>query len=88
MAQKWELRLERMESTLADVKTTVDGLDHIIRGNGNLGLVATQELQDLRIKTLEDDKKSWVKSWRELIILMASGGVIAVLTEVVQHFVR
>jgi len=88
MAQKWEVRLGRMESTLADVKSTVDGLDHIIRGNGNLGLVATQSMQDMRIKALENDKKSRMKSWHEVLILVASGGVIAVLTAVVQHFVR
>ena len=84
MDQKWQIRLCRMEDTLNEVKGKVDGLDHIIRGNGNPGIVATQELHDLRIKTLEKHKKSW----REFTILMASGGVVALLTAVVQHFMR
>jgi hypothetical protein len=95
MAQSKEVRLVKLEtqnteilSHLMSMDAKMDGLDKLIRGNGKPGLLTTQTEHELRIQTLEDTRKGSMKSWRELSVLIISGGVIALLTAAVQHFVR
>jgi len=95
MAQKTEVRLIKLEAQSSQVLTQLaamnlkmDGLDALIRGNGKPGLATTQSEHELRIKALEETKKGVIKGWRELGILIASGGMIALLTAAMQHFVR
>lgn len=95
MAQKPEVRLVKLEtqtseilSRLTSMDSKMDGLDKLIRGNGKPGLLTTQTEHEVRLKTLEETRKGSMKSWRELIVLSISGGVIALLTAAVQHFVR
>lgn len=95
MAQKPEARFVKLETQntqilehLMAMDAKMDGLDKLIRGNGKPGLATTQSEHELRIQTLESTRKSSLKNWRELTILITSGGVIALLTAVVQHFIR
>jgi len=92
---KSEVRLVKLEaqssqilSHLASMDAKMDGLDALIRGNGKPGLATVQAEHEIRLNLLEIGKNDWLKNWRELIILVVSGGVIAMLTALVQHVVR
>jgi hypothetical protein len=88
---KNEIRLVKLEaqgsqilSHLAAMDVKMDGLDSLIRGNGRPGLATVQAEHAVRLKNLETGKKNW----KELTILVVSGGVIALFTAAMQHFVR
>lgn len=91
MAKKdLEIRVVKLEdgrdaimSKLTEMNGTLTGIDHVIRGNGAPGLVTNVEKQDLRIKELEKARKSW----KDLMVLIISGGLVAFIAEMLHHFV-
>lgn len=91
MANKAEIRLIKLEDghknimgKLHEMNDTLNGMDHVIRGNGRPGLVAKVEVIENKIEHLEVGKKDW----KDFVAMGVSGGLVAVFTAVVQHFIR
>lgn len=91
MGNNLEIRIVKVEDAykalmkkLLEMDEKLTGMDHVIRGNGRPGLVTKFELQEQRIKTLENNKKDW----KDLIALCISGGLVALFTALVQHLIR
>lgn len=91
MAQKWEVRIVKVEDAyksilgkLQEMDSRLVGMDHVIRGNGRPGLVAKAEVIDQRLKNLETNKRDW----KDLIAMIVGGGLVAVFTALLQHFIH
>jgi len=95
MATKLEVRLVKLEdrhdeimTRLVNMDKKLDGLDHVIRGNGSPGLATKVETQEQRLKELEGDQGDTKRSWKDFSILCVSGGLVALVTSLMQHFIR
>lgn len=53
----------------------LDGLDHIIRGNGTPGLVTKMELHAVRLKALEGSRHRW----RDAFFTIAGGIAVGIV---------
>lgn len=91
MAQKSEIRIVKLENgqknimdKLHEMNETLNGMDHVIRGNGRPGLVAKVEVIENKIVNLEVGKKDW----RDFVAMGVSGGLVAGFTALVQHFIH
>ena len=91
MAKGLEVRVVKLEDAykfiteqLIELNQKMTGMDHVVRGNGTPGLATQMQLQDQRIKNLERARKGW----KDFTVLCVSGGLVAVLTVAVQHFIR
>lgn len=91
MAQKWEVRLVKLEDAykfigekLMEMDKRMVGMDHAIRGNGRPGLTTDVETLKLQVKELNKVKKGW----KDFMVMVIGGGIVAVITTAVQHFAR
>lgn len=89
MGQKLEIRVTKLEDRhsailekLKEMGDRLIGMDHVIRGNGSPGLVAKLATHNERIKALEEKKRSW----KDLTASVVSGGVVAIIAALLQHF--
>lgn len=65
------MRLTEIMAKLNTMDGKIDGLDHIIRGNGTPGLVTKLELHAVRLKTLEGSRHRWRDAF-----FTVSGGIV------------
>lgn len=94
MANKIEYRVGKLEIHVAEHRTVLksisdslerldgkmEGLDHVIRGNGSPGLAATAATVALRLDSLESSRNKW----RDLFFTVAGcvvGGLILFLIQ-------
>lgn len=85
-----EIRVVKLEdgqdaimTKLTKMDSTMDGIDHVIRGNGGPGLTTKIETQEQRLKELEKARKSW----KDFMVLIVSGGMVAFIADMLHHFV-
>lgn len=83
-----EIRVVKLEdgqgaimNQLTKMDDTLVGMDHVIRGNGGPGLTTKVETQEQRLKELEKARKSW----KDFMVLILSGGLVALLAEILHH---
>lgn len=87
MGNKLEIRVTKMEvvlktllETLTRMDARMEGMDHVIRGNGKPGLVADMATTVVRLDSLESSRNKW----RDLFFTVAGcvvGGVILFLIQ-------
>jgi hypothetical protein len=85
-----EVRIVKLEDgqgaimgQLTKMDETLVGMDHVIRGNGGPGLTTKFETHDQRIRELEKVRKSW----KDFMVLIMSGGLVALIAEILHHVV-
>lgn len=91
MTQKTEVRIVKLEDAykaimekLKEMNERMVGVDHVIRGNGRPGLVTEVETLKQSVKDLKGARKDW----KDFMVMIAGGGIVAVITALVQHFAR
>lgn len=87
---KTEVRLVKLEDaykgirdSLREMNERLVGMDHVIRGNGRPGLATDVEILKQDVKTMKAGKKDW----KDFLVLVVSGGIVAVATILMQHFI-
>lgn len=68
------MKLPEIMAKLELMDKKIDGLDHIIRGNGTPGLVTKMELHAVRLKTLEGSRHRW----RDAFFTVAGGIIVGI----------
>lgn len=71
---KLEGMLPAIHDALQDMNAKMDGLDHVIRGNGAPGLAAKVDAIKTRVETIEGGRNRW----RDAFFTVAGGIVVGI----------
>lgn len=68
---KLEEKFESIHGSLASLNDKMDGLDHVIRGNGSPGLAAKVDVIATKVETIEGGRSRWRDAF-----FTVSGGIV------------
>lgn len=72
---KLEAKFSAIHDYLADLNEKMEGLDHVIRGNGAPGLAAKVDAIKTRVETIESGRSRW----RDAFFTVAGGIVVGIV---------
>lgn len=68
---KLEEKFSSIHDALVEMNVKMDGLDHVIRGNGSPGLAAKVDAIKTRVETIEGGRSRWRDAF-----FTVSGGIV------------
>lgn len=87
---KIEVRVVKLEDAykgirdiLRDMNERLVGMDHVIRGNGRPGIVTDVETLKQAVKDLKSNRKDW----KDFVVMVVGGGLVAAITIMLQHLI-